>query len=54
MRTESTTDLGDLVIVLLASTPAGLRDRLVSHNFTRAAELVALLTPIAATPTSQR
>lgn len=34
-------DLGDLVIVLLASTLAGLRDRLASDGFDRAADLVA-------------
>jgi hypothetical protein len=28
MKTETTPDLGDLVIVLLAGTLAGLRDRL--------------------------
>ena len=36
-------DLGDLVIVLLASTLAGLRDRLASDGFDPAAELVAEL-----------
>ncbi|MFN2489972.1 MAG: hypothetical protein ABR529_09590 [Actinomycetota bacterium] len=34
-------DLGDLVVVLLASTLAGLRDRLASDGFEQAAELVA-------------
>ena len=34
-------DLGDLVIVLLASTLAGLRDRLAADGFEPAAELVA-------------
>ena len=34
-------DLGDLVVVLLAGTLAGLRDRLDSDGFTPAAELVA-------------
>ena len=34
-------DLGDLVIVLLASTLAGLRDRLAYDGFEMAADLVA-------------
>ena len=34
-------DLGDLVVVLLASTLAGLRDRLSTDGFEAAAELVA-------------
>jgi hypothetical protein len=34
-------DLGDLVIVLLASTLAGLRDRLDADGFSDAAELVS-------------
>jgi hypothetical protein len=34
-------DLGDLVVVLLAGTLAGLRDRLASDGFGDAAELVA-------------
>lgn len=33
-------DLGDLVVVLLAGTLAGLRDRLSSDGFDPAAELV--------------
>ena len=37
-------DLGDLVIVLLASTLAGLRDRLAEDGFMRASELAADLT----------
>ena len=37
-------DLGDLVIVLLASTLAGLRDRLNDDGFKSASELVAGLT----------
>ena len=37
-------DLGDLVIVLLASTLAGLRDRLSSDGFDRASGLVSELT----------
>lgn len=39
-------DLGDLVIVLLASTLAGLRDRLEHDGFHRASELVADLVEI--------
>lgn len=34
-------DLGDLIVVLLAGTLAGLRDRLDSDGFTPAADLVA-------------
>ena len=34
-------DLGDLVIVLLASTLAGLRDRLAKDGFVDAADFVA-------------
>ena len=34
-------DLGDLIVVLLAGTLAGLRDRLDSDGFAPAAELVA-------------
>lgn len=40
-------DLGDLVIVLLASTLAGLRDRLDEDGFETAAELVADLVEVA-------
>ena len=40
----SSADLGDLVIVLLASTLSGLRDRLADDGFERASELVAELT----------
>ena len=40
-------DLGDLVIVLLAATLAGLRDRLLTDGFDLAAELVADLVEIA-------
>ena len=36
-------DLGDLVIVLLAGTLAGLRDRLAQDGFPKAADLVARL-----------
>lgn len=34
-------DLGDLLIVLLAGTLAGLRDRLFDDGFDRAADVVA-------------
>lgn len=37
-------DLGDLVVVLLAGTLAGLRDRLEADGFGKASELVAELT----------
>ncbi len=40
-------DLGDLIVVLLASTLAGLRDRLASDGFHGASELVADLVEIA-------
>lgn len=39
-------DLGDLVIVLLASTLAGLRDRLAEDGFEPAADLVADLVEV--------
>ena len=39
-------DLGDLVIVLLASTLAGLRDRLEADGFAGPAELVTDLVEI--------
>jgi hypothetical protein len=39
-------DLGDLVVILLAGTLAGLRDRLDSDGFSPAAELVADLVDI--------
>lgn len=39
-------DLGDLVVVLLASTLAGLRDRLATDGFDDAAELMADLVEI--------
>ena len=44
MTTQTSPDLGDLVIVLLASTLAGLRDRLDDDGFFKASELVAELT----------
>ena len=40
-RHDSEADLGDIVILLLAGTLSGLRDRLYSDGFGRAAELVA-------------
>lgn len=40
-------DIGDLVVVLLASTLAGLRDTLYEDGFCDAAELVADLVDIA-------
>ena len=43
---EHEPDLGDLVVVLLASTMAGLRDRLQADGFEPAAELVADLVEI--------
>lgn len=39
-------DLGDLVIVLLASTLAGLRDHLAADGFEPAADLVADLVEV--------
>lgn len=39
-------DLGDLVIVLLAGTLAGLRDRLTHDGFHRASDLVADLVEV--------
>ncbi len=44
MKTKTTPDMGDLVIVLLASTLAGLRDRLAEDGFEEASELAAELT----------
>lgn len=46
-RAPEPPDLGDLVVVLLAGTLAGLRDRLLDDGFERAAELVADLTDAA-------
>jgi hypothetical protein len=40
-------DLGDLVILLLAGTLSGLRDRLHTDGYERAADLVADLVEIA-------
>lgn len=39
-------DLGDVVIVLLAGTLAGLRDRLADDGFPKASELVAEMTEL--------
>jgi hypothetical protein len=39
-------DLGDLIVILLAGTLAGLRDRLVEDGFQPAAELVSDLVEI--------
>ncbi|MDP9069306.1 MAG: hypothetical protein M3N53_13310 [Actinomycetota bacterium] len=44
MKPHTSPDLGDLVIVLLASTLAGLRDRLADDGFDKASELAAELT----------
>ncbi len=43
---ERAPDLGDLIVVLLAGTLAGLRDRLVEDGFEEAAELVADLVDV--------
>lgn len=43
---ECAPDLGDIVVLLLAGTLAGLRDRLTSDGFVRAAELVGDLVEI--------
>lgn len=40
-------DLGDLVVVLLAGTLAGLRDRLAGDGFERASDVVADLVEVA-------
>jgi hypothetical protein len=40
-------DLGDLVIVLLAGSLAGLRDRLAADGFSDAADLVGDLVEVA-------
>jgi hypothetical protein len=44
MALTQDTDLGDLVVVLLAGTLAGLRDRLTADGFESAAELASDLT----------
>ena len=43
INNRGTPDLGDLVIVLVAGTLAGLRDRLDKDGFPRPAQLVARL-----------
>ena len=47
MTEPHTPDMGDLIVVLLASTLAGLRDRLLADGFEDAAELVGDLVEIA-------
>jgi hypothetical protein len=42
-----TPDVGDLIVLLLTSTLAGLRDRLYDDGFDRAADLVEDLVEIA-------
>lgn len=42
-KNQAAPDLGDLVIVLLAGTLAGLRDRLAQDGFPKAADLVTHL-----------
>ena len=44
MTNDLKPDLGDLIIVLLASTLAGLRDRLARDGFSNASEFVGDLT----------
>ena len=46
-RVQDPPDLGDLIVVLLASTLAGLRDRLHQDGFDHAAELVGDLVEVA-------
>ena len=46
MSESDVPDMGDLVVVLLASTLAGLRDRLAVDGFGNAADLVADLVEI--------
>lgn len=46
MDADQRADLGDFVVVLLAGTLAGLRDRLAADGFERAAELVADLVDV--------
>lgn len=43
---EAPADLGDIVVLLLAGTLAGLRDRLNADGFGRAAELVGDLVEV--------
>ena len=44
---EGAPDLGDVIVVLLASSLAGLRDRLHEDGFCNAAEVVADLVDVA-------
>ncbi len=44
MTEHTAPDLGDLVIVLLAPTLAGVRDRLAADGFDKASEFAAQLT----------
>ena len=44
---EAAPDLGDIVVLLLAGTLAGLRDRLTTDGFERASEVVGDLVEIA-------
>ena len=46
-RARRPPDLGDLVVVLLAGTLAGLRDRLAADGYDEAAELVGDLVEVA-------
>jgi hypothetical protein len=45
-REESGADLGDLAVVALAGTLAGLRDRLLAGGYERAADLLADLVDV--------
>lgn len=47
MKADPRPDLGDLMIVMLAGTLAGVRDRLRSDGFEAASDLVAILVDIA-------
>ena len=44
---DRTPDLGDLIVVLLAGTLVGLRDRLISDGYPDAAEVVGELAELA-------
>ena len=46
MKRARERDLGDLVVVLLAGSLAGLRDRLIQDGFPDAADLIADLVEI--------
>lgn len=47
LPSDATPDLGDIVVLLLAGTLAGLRDRLLIDGFGAAAEVVAELVDVA-------